>query len=192
MDGRQSFVGQQRNEFDEVELQQSEFDVRQLELFNFGIRPATDFARRALFAVGGNDFLDTGIDNAFGAVQREAKNAVQSGLDNGSIRTRADSDLLFCERLRQKFLRLERLYLCNSVVRRSILVYIPFTAVLVARRVERLQIDGTDGVRNKICSDAQSLTKNVAAISDKICRGFFLAENFLKTARPFRDKIIQT
>ena len=71
MDGRQSFVGQQRNEFDEVELQQSEFDVRQLELFNFGIRPATDFARRALFAVGGNDFLDTGIDNAFGAVQRE-------------------------------------------------------------------------------------------------------------------------
>ena len=99
MDGRKSFAGQQGKGFNEMELQQPKFDVRQLGLSDIGIRLAADYARRALFAFGGDDFLVNGTGNAFGAVQREAENDLQSGTSDGRIWTRAAVDLLFRERL---------------------------------------------------------------------------------------------
>ena len=117
-----------------MELQQPEFDVRQLGLFGAGLRLAADFALRAIFAVGGNDFLAVGIDNAFGAVQCEAKDAVQSGLGDGRIRACAAVDLLFRERLRRQIIRLERLCIGVGVVRGSVLVFVPLVAVLAPWR----------------------------------------------------------
>ena len=155
MDGHESFNGQQGKGFDEMELQQFKFNVRQLELFVFGLRFGTCLARRAFSAVGGDDFFDFGIDNAFDIVQRETKDALQSGFDNGRVRACADIDLLFLEPLRQKFLCLERLYFCAAVVRRSVLVFVPFAALLGLGKIERLQVDGTIGVRDTIRAQLQ-------------------------------------
>ena len=138
-----------------MELQQSKFDVRQLGFSDIGIRFATDYTRRAFFAFGGDDFLVNGTGNAFGAVQREAENNLQSGLDYGRIWTRAAVDLLFRERLRQKLLRLERLYLSCGVVRGCILVFVPLAAVLGLGKVEGLQTVGAIGLRDKVRANAQ-------------------------------------
>ena len=138
-----------------MELQQLEFDVRQLELFIVGVLFATRLARRALPAVGGDDIFNFGIDNAFNIVQREATDALQSRFTHGRVRACANSDLLFRERLRQKFLRLERLYFCAAVVRRRVLFFIPLAALLGLGQIERLQLDGAIGVRDKIRERAQ-------------------------------------
>ena len=138
-----------------MELQQPKFNVRQLGLPNIGIRLAAHLARRAFFAFGGDDFLVNGIDNAFGAFQRKTTNNLQSGLDYGRFRTRAAVNLLLCEPLRQKFLRLERLYFSCGVVRGRILVFIPLAAVLGLRKIKRIQINGAIGVRNKLCANVQ-------------------------------------
>ena len=113
-----------------MELQQPKFNVRQLGLSDIGICFAACPARRTFLAFGGDAFLVNGIDSAFG-------------------------DLLFRKHLRQKFLRLERLYLRGGVVRGRILVFIPLAAVLGLRKIERLQINGAIGVRNKICANVQ-------------------------------------
>ena len=155
MDGYARVNGQQGKRFDEMELQQPEFNVRQLELSDIGIRFAACLARRTFFAFGGDAFLVNGIDSAFGAFQRQTKNNLQSGLGDGSIWTRAVGDLLFRERLRQKFLRLERLYLRGGVVCGRILVFIPLAAVLELRKIERLQINGTIDVWDRICANVQ-------------------------------------
>ena len=93
--------------FDEVELQQPELNVRQLGLSGACVRLGVDFARRALFAVGGDDFLAVGVGNAFDFVQREATDALQPRHGDGRVHARAAVDLLFRERLRRQFFRLE-------------------------------------------------------------------------------------
>ena len=66
-----------------MELQQPELDVRQPELPSAGVRRGTRFARRALPAVGGDDFLSAGAGDAFDSVQREAADDLQPGLVTG-------------------------------------------------------------------------------------------------------------